>query len=67
MESGEWRVESREPTKPEAASSRKPREGWAEQFRVMAERGDDKLIDPETPTSWDESEWEWAEVDSDYA
>ena len=37
---------------------RKPREGWAEQFRLMAERGDDKLI--ELPgSSWDEDEWEW--------
>lgn len=37
----------------------KPRSGWEEQFRAMAERGEDKLIDPEIPTTWDESEWEW--------
>lgn len=37
----------------------KPRSGWAEQFRKMAEAGDDKLIDGETATKWDEEEWEW--------
>ena len=36
-----------------------PRAGWAEQFRKMAEMGDDKLLDPETPTKFDEEEWEW--------
>lgn len=36
-----------------------PRAGWAEQFKEMAERGDDKLLDPEFITNdWDE-EWEW--------
>jgi antitoxin MazE len=37
----------------------KPRAGWAESFRQMAERGDDALLDPPTPTAWDEDEWEW--------
>ncbi|HEX6987574.1 MAG TPA: hypothetical protein VF170_19500 [Planctomycetaceae bacterium] len=36
-----------------------PREGWDEAFAKMAERGDDRLLDPETPTQWDETEWEW--------
>jgi antitoxin MazE len=42
-------------------SLKKPRAGWAEAFRDMARRGNDKLLDPETPslTSWDEEEWEW--------
>jgi antitoxin MazE len=40
-------------------SARKPREGWAEAFREMAARGDDKLLDPETATEWDETEWTW--------
>ncbi len=38
-----------------------PRAGWEAQCRLMAERGDDELLDPE-PTrasSWDEAEWEW--------
>ncbi|HKP53526.1 MAG TPA: AbrB/MazE/SpoVT family DNA-binding domain-containing protein [Chloroflexia bacterium] len=44
-----------------ATQPRKPREGWEEQFRLMAERGDDKLIDPDMfpPTQWELEEWEW--------
>jgi antitoxin MazE len=40
-------------------SARKPREGWAEDCRKMAERSDDGLLDPQTPTVWDETEWTW--------
>lgn len=42
-------------------AARHPREGWEEQFRLMAERGDDQLLDPEpfSLTEWDEREWEW--------
>ena len=39
-----------------------PRDGWEEQFRLMAEQGDDALLDPETMPSltiWDEEEWTW--------
>ena len=38
-----------------------PRAGWEEQCRLMAERGDDQLIDPDIAlsTAWDEEEWEW--------
>lgn len=36
-----------------------PRAGWAEAFARMAERGDDRMLDQETPTAWDESEWKW--------
>ncbi|HPD17517.1 MAG TPA: AbrB/MazE/SpoVT family DNA-binding domain-containing protein [Planctomycetota bacterium] len=39
--------------------ARRPRKGWEEQFRAMAERGDDKLLDAPTATKWDETEWEW--------
>lgn len=40
--------------------ARKPREGWAESFREMAERGDDALLDDPLPQNrWDEEEWEW--------
>ena len=36
------------------------REGWDEQFRQMAEQGDDQLLDVEfSPTAFEESEWEW--------
>jgi antitoxin MazE len=40
---------------------RHPRAGWAAAFEEMSRRGDDKLLDPDTPslTSWDEEEWEW--------
>jgi antitoxin MazE len=38
-----------------------PRDGWEEQCRLMAERGDDKLVDdmPASLTRWDDEEWEW--------
>lgn len=38
-----------------------PRAGWEEQFRLMAERHDDALLDGEDfiPTKWDEEEWNW--------
>ncbi len=38
-----------------------PRAGWDEQFRAMAERGDDYLLDAESPSliEWDDEEWEW--------
>lgn len=35
------------------------REGWAEAAQAMAERGEDRLLDPETPTTFDQTEWEW--------
>ena len=40
---------------------RKPRDGWEGQFKLMAERGDDKLLVGELVglSSWDEEEWEW--------
>jgi len=39
----------------------RPRAGWAEAFKEMAERGDDALLDAEARglTRWDEDEWEW--------
>jgi antitoxin MazE len=39
----------------------RPRDGWDEQFRRMAERGDDGLLDAEVAslTEWDVDEWEW--------
>ena len=38
-----------------------PRQGWAEAFRAMAERGDDKLLDEMSinQSSWGEAEWQW--------
>ena len=40
---------------------KKPRQDWDRQFKLMAERDDDKLLDSEVVslTSFDEEEWEW--------
>ena len=37
------------------------RHNWENQFKAMAERGDDKLLEGDVliPTIWDEEEWEW--------
>jgi antitoxin MazE len=37
----------------------RPRYGWEEQFKAMAQRGDDQLLDEPTATQWDRSEWKW--------
>jgi len=39
----------------------KPRSGWEEAFREMAQRGDDALLDRESlpSTRWDKTEWKW--------
>jgi len=42
--------------------ARKARQGWAEACRLMAERGDDKLLDKEVlayQSNWDKTEWVW--------
>ncbi len=37
------------------------REGWDNAFKVMAEKGDDRLIygDENISHSWDAEEWQW--------
>ena len=40
-------------------SVRQPRQGWQAQFAVMAEHGDDRLLDRLTPTRWDDQDWTW--------
>ena len=41
-------------------SSQSTRHGWEDQFRMMAEQGDDRLLDETMQlSSWDEDEWEW--------
>jgi hypothetical protein len=41
---------------------RHPRTGWEAALERMAQRGDDRALDPGTTgTSWDEEEWEWPE------
>lgn len=42
-------------------SAHPPRYAWEEQFKAMAQEGDDQLLDAGvlTLTEWDEREWEW--------
>ena len=40
-------------------SARIPRQGWRALFAAMAEDGDDRLLDQDTPTGWDEQDWTW--------
>jgi len=37
------------------------RQGWSEKFQLMAQKGDDQLIDADLvgQTEWDKDEWEW--------
>lgn len=36
-----------------------PRAGWAEAAKLMRKRREDGLLDPQPPTLFDETEWEW--------
>jgi len=41
-------------------SSKSSRHGWEEQFKMMAEQCDDRLLDDVVQlSSWDEEDWEW--------
>jgi antitoxin MazE len=37
------------------------RENWETKFKLMAEKGDDKMLDSDSTasSSWDKDEWEW--------
>ena len=35
------------------------RSGWADAARQMRQRDEDRLLNPPTPTRFDEKEWEW--------
>lgn len=39
----------------------RPREGWEQTFRFMAEREEDRLLDITSAPAprWDEEEWQW--------
>jgi hypothetical protein len=39
----------------------KPRQGWGNAFRAMAQNGDDELLDKNllSQSCWDDHEWEW--------
>ena len=38
---------------------RAARSGWAEAARELRKNTEDELLDPATPTRFDEEEWEW--------
>ncbi len=38
-----------------------PRLGWDDAFKGMAQAGDDTLLDQDTRTEFDTTEWEWPE------
>jgi len=40
-------------------SASRPRAGWDQEFRRMAEQGDDALLDRRQPTEWEKTGWEW--------
>ncbi|MBI1920335.1 MAG: AbrB/MazE/SpoVT family DNA-binding domain-containing protein [Geobacter sp.] len=42
-------------------SASRPRHGWGEKFRLMAECCDDKMTDYDLSgqSEWDKDEWEW--------
>lgn len=35
------------------------RQGGEQKFATMAQYGDDTLLDPATPSRWEQEEWEW--------
>ena len=39
--------------------ARPPRFGWNKAFAEMSRRGDDSLLDEESTSSWDKTEWRW--------
>ncbi len=51
------------PAKPKKAKKRKPREGWDEAFKKMAEQqiaeGEEVLLMGDFPNEFDHTEWEW--------
>lgn len=48
-----------EPGRLVVRAARRPRAGWAEAARAMAEEGHDRLLDEPTATRFDQEEWEW--------
>lgn len=41
------------------SSPRSTRAGWADAARQMHESGEDRLLDPGSPTHFDEKDWRW--------
>ena len=40
-------------------AARGPRAGWAAAAKAMHARGDDQLLDSQTPTRFDKKDWQW--------
>jgi antitoxin MazE len=40
-------------------NAQKPRHGWGEAFRAMADNDDDEPIMPAASTRFDKKEWQW--------
>jgi antitoxin MazE len=48
-----------EPGRLVVSAATRPREGWPAKARAMHLRKDDQLLDPATPTEFDETDWRW--------
>ena len=48
-----------EPGRLVVSAATRPRASWATKARAMRQRGHDGLIDPVTPTEFDETDWRW--------
>jgi antitoxin MazE len=48
-----------EPGRLVVSAATRPRAGWASKARSMHQRGHDALVDPITPTDFDETDWRW--------
>jgi antitoxin MazE len=48
-----------EPGRLVVSAAQRPRAGWAAAARTMRERGDDALLEPQTPTRFDRTNWKW--------
>lgn len=40
-------------------NTQKPRAGWDDKFKVMAENEDDEPLDGDLPNKFDTKEWQW--------
>ena len=48
-----------EPGRLVVSAATRPRAGWASKAKSMPQGGDDTLLDPATPTTFDETDWRW--------
>ena len=48
-----------EPGRLVVSAASRPRAGWAAIARAMHQRGHDALLDAPTPTTFDDTDWQW--------